>query len=882
LFFVVKMSSEKTHVILSGEVVRTIGRKSGVFRKKKAYKLVLTPEALYFQHRDVLAPTEEDIEQAAESGGKKKFARHKRHNKKDDPRLKLLLEKGSEDEAMQLLLNETVIDLRVIQSVAEEGKVFVVNTASAIYTCEVSDAAEAAKWSKAIKDAVAAVPSPPPSKLTSLFVSVDSSKNGKVEQEEIMKLIKRLGVRASADDVRRIFADVDKDHNGALDFSEFVQLYEMLLAIPEVQSLFGQLVIECNKGESSLDNLYLDEHGLKQFLRSMENKKEGDDDEVSSHFARAVMHSFHSYSMSTPLGCMDVAAFTEFLTSPVANGIVDPSVLARPQDMTRPIAEYFIASSHNTYLEGHQLRGVSSAAAYDAAFAKTCRCVEIDLWDGPNGEPTVYHGHTLVSKATAREVIEVIAKKAFTLENNTPVILSLENHCCIAQQEAFAKILKDVLGDMLAGPFPSNHQPLLSPENLAGKILLKGKITSEAAKVEDGSAPAEKTILSDITHSASDGVETKDKKKEAKKKIAEAKQISEELTKLTHLGTFRCAAKESNAVIHSELSEEGDPKALSSGKPSRMMFSLSEGKVIKLMGSSGCSSDPGFTNTRAVGTSAKVDAVHMLQKYNAIHVTRTYPKGTRVGSSNYNPLPGWHTGCQLVALNYQTPGLAMWLNKALFSLNGGCGYVLKPQWMIAGQQPPESEAVKVTIRIISAGRLLPENSTRMINPTVVVNFFGYLGNTEQFVTSSVKANAWNPVWGEESSHVIVAPDVTLVQFAIVHGSEKSTSDGTLTDDLVCQCTVPFSAVRPGYRSVPLYNPQTGDKLEDAFLLVHLKIEPYTKPAPAPEKPAETAAAAAAAPAAEKEAAPAPAPEKAPAPAPEKASEPEKAKEETKA
>jgi len=832
--------------ILTSEVTRTLGRKTGVFRKKKSFRLVLTKEALCFQHKDILAYSEDTEEPQSPTGSHSK-GRFSRKGKRD-ARLKALQDHakstGAEDDAMLSLMNETVVDLRLIESVTEQGKIFTVTTASATYTCEASDAAEASKWTKAIQGAIAALPAPSPSKLTALFTSVDSSKNGKVELDEIMKLIKRLGVRAPAEDVARMFAIVDTDHNGALDFAEFVQLYESLLAIPEVQSLFGQLVIANSKPDKPLDSLYLDEFGLKQFIRSMDNnmgkEDDEDDDSVLSHFTRAVLHSFRSNNVSTPIGCMDVAAFTEYLTSPIANGIVDPTVLARPQDMTRPLADYFIASSHNTYLEGHQLRGVSSAAAYEAAFAKTCRCVEIDLWDGPNGEPIVYHGHTLVSKATAREVIQIIAKKAFTPENNTPVILSLENHCCIAQQEAFAKILKEELGDMLAGAFPSNHEPLLSPEKLAGKVLLKGKITSDAAKVEDKPAVSEKkTVLTDVKLSAGDTVVTKDKKKEEKKKIREAQQISAELTALTHLGTFRCSAKGASAVAQSELSKEGDPKALSGDKPSRMMFSLSENKVLKLMGSSGCCSDPGYTNSRAVGTSANHAAVRMLQKYNALHVTRTYPKGTRVGSSNYNPLPGWHTGCQLVALNYQTSGLPMWLNKALFSLNGGCGYVLKPEWMISAQEPPESDSVNLSIRIISAGRLLPENCSRVINPTVVVNIFGYLGNCEQFATSTVKANAWNPVWGESSTHTIVAPDVTLIQFAVINKNEAASADGA--DDFVCQCTVPFAAMRSGYRSVPLYDPQTGDQIPDAFILVHLQIEPVKKTPAASAEAAKTEA-----------------------------------------
>ena len=35
---------------------------------------------------------------------------------------------------------------------------------------------------------------------------------------------------------------------------------------------------------------------------------------------------------------------------------------------------------------------------------------------------------------------------------------------------------------------------------------------------------------------------------------------------------------------------------------------------------------------------------------------RTYPHGTRVDSSNYDPIPLWNHGVHMVALNVQTPG----------------------------------------------------------------------------------------------------------------------------------------------------------------------------------------------------------------------------------
>ena len=60
-----------------------------------------------------------------------------------------------------------------------------------------------------------------------------------------------------------------------------------------------------------------------------------------------------------------------------------------------------------------QLRGPSSLDAYKKAFDKGCRCVELDCWDGDNGEPVVYHGHTLTSKILFRDIINVVKNYGF-------------------------------------------------------------------------------------------------------------------------------------------------------------------------------------------------------------------------------------------------------------------------------------------------------------------------------------------------------------------------------------------------------------------------------------------------------------------------------------
>lgn len=54
------------------------------------------------------------------------------------------------------------------------------------------------------------------------------------------------------------------------------------------------------------------------------------------------------------------------------------------------------------------------------AFAQGCRCVELDCWEGPGGEPVIYHGHTLTSKILFRDVVQAVRDHAFTVSFRDP------------------------------------------------------------------------------------------------------------------------------------------------------------------------------------------------------------------------------------------------------------------------------------------------------------------------------------------------------------------------------------------------------------------------------------------------------------------------------
>jgi len=545
---------------------------------------------------------------------------------------------------------------------------------------------------------------------------------------------------------------------------------------------------------------FLDRFGLSTFARDCLGGQVLSRAEITQ-----IIESFRNDALDTPLGCIDEAGFAAWLCSPLINSVLDPAWVEAPQtkhDMTRPLAHYWIASSHNTYLDADQLKGSSSAAAYERALSRGCRCVEIDCWDGPKGQPVVTHGHTMTSKIALSEVITAIRRTAFTPQDahgNFPVILSIENHCSAAQQDVMATLFKEGFRGMLAAPF-DGVAVLPSPQELRGKILIKGKVLSSKTSepsVNPAPAPTPATTTA-----------------KKKKKKHEESAVTPALSEITHLGTFSLPKGPIDPA-----------KPLSGGRPPRMMFSISETRLLKVMRQKPKANTPAAAAAAAAEAGAgeesalsleevkavcSSEAVRALQRHNATHITRVYPKGTRIGSSNYDPVIGWNTGCQLVALNYQTSSLPMWVNEAKFSANHGCGYVLKPDWLLRGEDPPQSNARKLRVNVICAGRL-PSTSRDIIDPFVKLTLLGYHTDIYEVRTKTVMNNGYNPSWGEEFEFPMRAPEMAMLSLTVWD------TDTVTANDCVAHATIAVLAIRPGIRAIALAN-KTGAPIPDAFLL----------------------------------------------------------------
>ncbi|ROL43392.1 1-phosphatidylinositol 4,5-bisphosphate phosphodiesterase gamma-2 [Anabarilius grahami] len=206
-----------------------------------------------------------------------------------------------------------------------------------------------------------------------------------------------------------------------------------------------------------------------------------------------------------------------------------------------------------------------------------------------------------------------------------------------------------------------------------------------------------------------------------------------------------------------------------------------------------------------------------ILEYNCTALSRVYPSGRRVDSSNFDPCPSWKLGCQMVALNFQTADKFMQLNNALFSLNGGTGYVLKPEWM---RDPIKKKPSKQNIRIrVIAARHLP-NPDHIVSPFVKVELLPYTGDQVDdysFKTTLLKDNGLNPVWlgpmNPPKCFEVDEPDLAFLRFEV--SEEDTFSDAKF----LAQATFPVRGIRSGFRSVPLKN-MFSENLELASLLVH--------------------------------------------------------------
>ncbi|KAK4192580.1 putative 1-phosphatidylinositol-4,5-bisphosphate phosphodiesterase [Podospora australis] len=524
-------------------------------------------------------------------------------------------------------------------------------------------------------------------------------------------------------------------------------------------------------------------------------------------------------------------------------------------DTSKPISNYFISSSHNTYLEGNQLSSKSSAEAYRAVLRNGCRCIEIDVWNGPvvsrtpskspkpdTKSPKPEHRRhfsssslpllaaekidSFLSGRTSRHSRSPSAVHPATFPNLEPresgttldpkdLIERLEHsressrstrrgepvvhhHGTMTSTIGFREVCQAVR----ESAFEKNPLPIIVSLEV-GADKEQQELMVQIMKEEWAG------LLLDSPYDHCDPYQRQPRLDELYHKILikvkrlDDSQVEAEIERGRSLGISSirqkppiCDALAALAIYtHSEHYDSHE--SLSSRTPSHI-FSLSEDCFSAL--------------------AQDVQKIRKLLAHNRDYFMRIYPKGLRVDSSNPDPSFHWRRGVQMVAMNWQRTDEGMMINDAMFANSNG--WILKPHGLLSDNTVDLEDIPRRTLDLrvtIYAGQFIPLPQDRRRHGGV-----GVLGDrgfrpavkvelhvekpqkSVDYTRETCAAETDNPDWGDHAVPLDffdvqnVVEDLSFVRFKV----EDSSS---MRDNLVAWACIRLDRLQPGYRVIDLFH-----------------------------------------------------------------------------
>lgn len=626
-----------------------------------------------------------------------------------------------------------------------------------------------------------------------LFASADKGKDQMISHQEAMNYLSSMNIKLKKSEIKNLLKISDTDNDGRFNFKEFDDLIKKLYFRKEIPSLFKLI---CCLEDTAKSNVRRDSsarresksaspemkvlpefvswHKFQLFLElyQRETKNEYECKDIIRKYEPTIEDQLKTSADSNDLK-LSLNGLSLYLNDQF---IVNSKHESIYQDMDKTFSSYFINSSHNTYLTGDQLTSISSADGYIMAIMKGARLLEMDCYDGSDGQPKIYHHGTLTSKITFEEALIAIRDYAFKL-TSYPLIITIELHCGPEQRKTMAALIKKNLKDFIYCGFNGQNYPTLG--ELKNKIILRcrrppvdetedlGNKRMKNQKSEDSGNSSTPDINKSVT--------------ESEKQLDSINELDEFINILQN-ASFKGvdhAFKNFSQINTSSISEPKIKKFLESETPFNMI------------------------------------------KYTANYLAKIYPAYYRTGSSNFDPMHYWIYGFQMAALNFQTRDLPMQLNDALFSDNGGCGFVLKPNILTdptLGFNPLDTKTMKnkkiLEIKVIS-GQSLPmaeELVKDITDPYVKVSVHGVPSDCCEAKTKSIKDNGLNPLWNQDFRFTINCPELALIKFSV-----RDEDFGKNPE--IGYFTIRFESIKPGYRYIKLIN-----KKSKGSLFVGIKID----------------------------------------------------------
>uniref|UniRef100_A0A8C3A6D4 Phosphoinositide phospholipase C n=1 Tax=Cyclopterus lumpus TaxID=8103 RepID=A0A8C3A6D4_CYCLU len=288
--------------------------------------------------------------------------------------------------------------------------------------------------------------------LAAEFAQVDEDGYGIVKEDVAVATICKLCPGIKEAKVRLRFKEIQRSKEKLTSHvtrEEFHEAFCELCTRPDVYFLLVQL---------SKDRECLDPQDLRLFLETEQGLSL-----ATTEGCWELLRRCEPSAQGKERGLLGLDGFARYLQSPECQ-LLDPEHLGVCQDMNMPLSHYYISTSYRSYLLDDQVHGRADLGGLIKALQFGCRCMELGVTDGPEGEP----------------LLGVVNKYAF-LTSPYPLLVYLCQRCSPGQQRTMAQHLKKVFGSRLYKPealpvsLGGRATTLPSPEQLKGRILIVGK-----------------------------------------------------------------------------------------------------------------------------------------------------------------------------------------------------------------------------------------------------------------------------------------------------------------------------------------------------------------------------------------------------------------------
>jgi Ca2+-binding EF-hand superfamily protein len=366
--------------------------------------------------------------------------------------------------------------------------------------------------------------------LKKIWKEYDPNHNKFLNQDQFCKFLQTINFQWKKKKFEQIFQEIDSKKEGIIRFKDFISFYELIVTGEEFREVF-------QKYSSDQEKKYISVRGLSDFFEKeqhiklssqevltlmarfskktkkltelMKSKTNSNNNvsnvldeecnpEINEHNRESMLNIYENHSFGKN-NCdinfnndinlsskefknaftLNFREFVNMLIDKNFNAVFNHDYFSIYQNMNMPLYNYFIYSSHNTYLEGNQINSKSTIEMYYCALKNGCRLIELDCWDGRNGvpeEPIITHWHFPVGELNLREVLVNVKENAFK-KSEFPVVLSIENHCSRGAQLRMDKYFREVLGVENLYILDPQNPPLNypSPMDLKRKFVIKCK-----------------------------------------------------------------------------------------------------------------------------------------------------------------------------------------------------------------------------------------------------------------------------------------------------------------------------------------------------------------------------------------------------------------------